>query len=359
MASAKFAKERAHYYDHLASILEASAGEIKPLAIFQRDAERYPGMARGVLSAWWAQRFMENGGDIAEAWAGTLPDDEVSMIRVSQGAGDGALVAVLLNVARIAHLSDRIRGEVTTLMLAAIIGMLISVLMLTIFPIFSASKLAEIFVALPKEEWGQKGKAWRNWADGVKAYGPFVLAAFALALSWLIWSFSNFVGTTRDWLDRKTILYRMLRDLKGALFLATMSTLMQRRGNVTHTLTDSLTTLAQGARSAWFRWRIREIAARVETSGAVNADVFHTAMLSDEMFYFLRDMQEARGMSEAFAQTGQYVEKTIVEAIVRRMSVYRWAVLLVGVACLIGVMGYQMAVIDDMRKAMLLYYSSR
>jgi len=150
-----------------------------------------------------------------------------------------------------------------------------------------------------------------------------------------------------------------VRDIKGALFLATMSTLTRKRGNVMYTLRDSLTTFSSSVRSGWLRWRVDEIVERVDQTGAVDSDAFATRLLSKEMYFFLRDTQEARGFADGFAETGRYVEDSVVDGLVKRMTIYRWVLLLSAVASVVGVMAWQFSVINEMRGVMQLYYSSR
>ena len=77
------------------------------------------------------------------------------------------------------------------------------------------------------------------------------------------------------------------------------------------------------------------------------------------MYYYLRDTQEARGFAEGFDETGKYVEGNILEGIVKRMTVYRWGLLLIGVFCVVGIMGWQFSVIYEMKGVMSNYYSSK
>lgn len=358
-AAARFHKKRAEYYAYLADILISTRGETKLLTLFERDAQRYEGQPRGILAAHWVDRYSNNGSDLAEAWQGTFPDDEVSIIRVAQDAGSGALEAALSDVSRVARLSDKVKSEVLGTLMAAIIGLSIAIVMLALFPIFASEKLQDIYSFIPLEAWGSKGKAFVNYAEGVKANGLFVVGAVILALSWIQWSLNNWIGPRRDWADRKIVLYRAIRDIKGALFLSTMSTLTRKRGSVMFTLSESLSVFSSSVRSKWLRWRVEEILSRVDATGATNSEAFSTNLLSSEMYYYLRDTQEARGFSEGFSETGRYVESAIVEDLVKRMTVYRWSLLFVGLICVITIMAWQFSVINEMKGAMQLYYSSR
>lgn len=358
-AGAKFRRQRADYYTYIADKLDGGKGDIKLLGIFEKDADRYGKTARAKLSAYWAEEYSTNGANLSAAWRGTFPDDEVAIIDVAQDAGAGALLAALRDVSRIARLSDQVRNESVGTLAAAAVGITIAIVMLTIFPWFSANKLQEIYSFIPLEQWGPKGTFFNAWAANVQGYGLYAVLALICVIVTLHWSVNNLTGRLRDWLDEHVALYRVVRDVKGALFLATMSTLTRKRGNTMFTLSESLSTFARSVRSPWLRWRVEQIAEGVDATGAVGTDAFRTNLLSMEMYYFLQDMQEARGFSEGFEETGRYVEKTMLAKILKRMQIYRWAILITAVVCVIGVMATQFGVIYEMKGVMSAYYSTK
>jgi hypothetical protein len=167
------------------------------------------------------------------------------------------------------------------------------------------------------------------------------------------------VGPTRDWLDQRIVLYRIMRDIKGAMFLATMSTLTRKRGNVMFTLKNSLDVFVQNARSAWLRWRVQQVVDRIDQMGATDVEPFNTNLLTRDMFYFLRDTAETRGFADGFEETGRYVEGSVVEGVLTRLQVYRWAMLLVAVLTVVGVVAWTLAVPYEMKGVMTLYFTSR
>lgn len=359
-AAARFRRQRARYYSNLAGHLEAGRGNIKLLEIFERDAQRYPGEPLGVLSAYWADVYAGNGANLAEAWQGTLPDDEVSIIRISADAGDGAaLLTALQDVSRIATLGDNVKKGVIATLGAGAVGIAIALAMVTIFPIVAAEKLQQIYGFIPLDQWGPKGKAFVDHAERVKAYGLYFVGAGIVLAAYVQWTLNNLTGPARDWMDRKLVLYRTLRDIKGALFLSTMATLTRKRGNVMFTMRQSLETFSVSVRSRWLRWRVQQVIDGIDSTGGVGSDAFNTNLLSREMFYFLRDTQEANGIAEGFQSTGVYVEQTVLADVLVRMTFYRWVLLLSGVATVLGVFAWQYAVIYEMKGVMQTYFTSR
>jgi type II secretory pathway component PulF len=358
-AAARFRKQRAKYYEWLATRVEASKGGAKLQAIFENDAERYPKLPRGTLSSYWAAEFMSNGGNLAETWDGTLPDDEVTIIRISQDMGDDALLSALRDVARAAQLSDKVKSAVWGTLIAGVFGVLVAAVMVTIFPIFAAIKLQEIYSFIPLEFWGPKGQALVHHSERVMNYGLYVVLAVALALTYLHWTMNNLVGDKREWLDQKIVLYRIMRDIRGAMFLATMSTLTRRRSNIMLTLKSSLDVFVQSARSAWLRWRVQQVVDRIDQMGGTDVEPFNTNLLSRDMFYFLRDTAETRGFADGFEETGRYVENSILDGVLGRMVFYRWILLLLAVLTVVGVVGWMLAIPYEMKGVMQSYFTSR
>jgi type II secretory pathway component PulF len=358
-AAARFKRNRADYYGYLASMLESSKGNTKILKLFENDAQRYQGKPRGILTAYWAEVYHNNGAKLAETWQGTLPDDEITIIRVAQGAGDGAIIMALKDISRIATLSDRVKTQSLFTLTAALIGMAVALVMSTVFVVFAADFFQKQYSFIPLSEWGPFGRSYNAHAERVKSYGLYVLLAIAILVALAFWSVSNLIGPVRTWLDRNVAIYRTIRDIKGAMFLSTMSTLTRKRGNVMFTLENSLSTLAQSARSPWFKWRVEEIIAKIQSSGAIGSEAFRTEMISEEMYFYLSDTQEARGFSEGFDETGKYVENTILTNIIKRMAVYRWVLLLGAMLVVLIVIGWQFSVMYEMKGVMMNYYSSR
>ena len=358
-AASRFKSSRADYYRYLARMLESTKGGTKISTIFENDAQRYEGKPRGILASYWVRTYLGKGANLADAWQGTLPDDEVTIIRVAQTSSDGALIPALHDISRIAELSDRVKTEVIWTLSAGVIGITIALLMLTVFPVFSAGLLQKNYAFLPLSEWGQSGKSFIAHAERVKSYGIYVVLSIVAVLASFSWSINNLIGPLRDWLDTHIVVFRTIRDIKGAMFLATMSTLTRKRGNVMYTASASLSTLVQSARSPWLKWRVQEILERIEHSGMRGSEAFKTKILSDEMYFFLSDTQSSVGFSEGFNETGKYVENKILGNIIKTMSIFRWVLLLTAVCMVVGMVGWQLSVIYEMGGVTQNFYTSR
>lgn len=357
-AASRFSRQRADYYFYLSSVLKSAAGNLKVLQIFENDSGRYQGTPRGVLSDYFYDIYSNNGGDIAAAFEGIFPDDEVANLRVGQEAGENGIVGALEDVSRLAKLSIRVRNESLATIAAGVVGIAIAVAMLTAFPIFAVNAIQNAYSFLPVEAWGKTGKRLYAYADGVRIYGVYVGLIGALLGYYVLWSIDNVTSPIREFLDEHVAIYRVIRDIKGALFLSTMSTLTRRRGNVMFTLRQSLETYSDSARSPWLKWRVGQIIDGADLSGAIGTDAFKTGLLSKEMYYFLEDMQRANGFAEGFLATGNHVESTVLTAILVRMTVYRWVLLGLALVTVLAMFAWNFSVIYEMREAMKVFLNS-
>lgn len=351
-AARRFRSKRAEYYEDLAALL--STTNRKMLSILEADALRYVNTPRGQLSALWAQRFIDNGANLAEAWQGTLPADEVAILYVQQDAGEDAIPSALNDLAVMARLSDRVISESVNTLAVAFLALIVATVAITVMPGFSVSTMKES-IEVPVSYWGPFGRAMVAWDETVKAYAFPVLIIVLMGTTWLIWSAQNWVGQSRETADRTVTLYRTLREISAVRFLMAMSTLTRKRGNVMHTLEDALLSLADSSASPWMRWRIEQVLDRIGETGATTCDVFDSGLLSQEMFWRLRDVEEGSGFAAAFDVTSKYVAAHLVPRLIKRLTVWRWILLFTGVVVTGGMVLWIQTATFEMKAAAMNY----
>lgn len=351
-AIGKFHKQRAEYYEDMASLMATTNRKL--LSIFEADAQRFANKPRGILSTLWAQRFIDNGADLAMAWEGTLPDAEVAILQVQQQAGSDAVPAALRDLAVMARLVDRMRSAVTTTLGVGLLALCLAVGAITVLPGYAVQAVRQA-MDIPVSHWGPMGKAMLAWDTTVKTYAAPAAAGLGLALTWLAWSFNNWVGPLRNVADQTLVFYSMQRDVAAVRFLMTLSTLTQRRGNVMHTLEEALLNLAESQVSAWLRWRIEQILQRIADTGGTSCEVFDVGLLSQDIFWRLRDVEEGRGFAVAFQVTSAYVAADLVPRLIQNLSRWRWVLLMLGVVCTGGMSFWIQAVSFEMKGAAMSY----
>jgi type II secretory pathway component PulF len=357
LAAVSFRKDRADYYDYLADVMEGTGGRKTLRDVFRSDAERYGRRhRRGILSHHWADQHQEVGGDLYDTFRGTLPDDDLVLIRMGQRGGAGALEQTLRDVAAVTRVIELARSTFIRTAAVGLVAIMVMVVTIMAIPGFTVPRLQQAFGMLPPEFVGKQASRLYALAGFVETYALTLLMS-TVGLAWLIgWSLPNLVGPVRRWLDERLI-WRLYRDFQGIRFLASLATLVKKRGNVSPGLRDVLEVQTIGA-NPWQRWHIEQMIARID-DGQVGSATFDTGMVDRETLWFLTDLIATRGMDDALVRARARVETRAVHDVARKAALARWAMLLVAVAVLFGILFWHFAVVNEMRMAMTRFYSSR
>jgi len=353
----RFRARRADYYEYLSALMSLGEGRKTLRDIFEDDVRRYGERAlRGRLSAHWALRYRESGGDLYQTFAGTLPDDDVALIRAAQLAGAGALAAAMQDMADTARLLDRAQSAFKSAMTVggAACCVMLSVLLAT--PLYTVPRLQGTFAVVPPEYWGGMTRALFGLAAFLREHMLTAAGAGALALGALVWSLPNMTGRLRAWLDQ-FLFWRIHRDFHSIRFMAILGTMVRRRGNVGMPLREGLLAQLPGA-SPWKAWHLNRMLVLLD-DGVVGADTFATGLLDRETSWFLADMMAVHGVDAGLARTRQRLEGRVILDVVRRAQALRWLLLLMAAGVLLAMVFWHFGVIDELRRAMQSYYAVR
>lgn len=331
----RFAGRRAEYYEDLANLLEF-ARDMRQQQIFEQDAQRYAGTARGVLSQLWAQRYLDSGANLAQTWQGTLPDDEVAIIRVQQDLGSQALIAALKDLAKTARIRRQLRSAAMASLGVGLMALTIALLAVTLMPIWAVGTIKSSF-QIPPSEWGRVGVKLAHWAGLMQTYGLYLLAVLCVAITWVVWSIHNWTGPGRDRADRSILLYQAGHEIAAMQFALTMTTLTRKGTHSMLTLKSAMEVLSGSVHSRWAAWQLARVGERIEETGGVDVHIFATGILTQEMQWRLEDLSVARPLHEAFEVIAQNVQELWLPRLVQRMAVWRWVLLIAAVVIVIGV----------------------
>lgn len=353
MAAMAFRSQRAEYYEYLADLMSSSGGQRNMLDMFHADAQRYKGKPRGVLSAHWAQRYDETGADLAATWSGTLPEADLMVIRVAQNSGGVAMEQALRDISRVTTVVERARSEFISTVAVGLFGLLLALGMLAALPLFLVPSLKSAFSFVPLEKWGSAGQSLLSLSDAIAHHWlPALLVVFA-AVAWVAWSLPNFIHPVRRWLDDHIALYRLYRDFRGALFLATIASMVRKRAAASGLrLNDALAELGASA-EPWLRWHCEQIIERIDHTGGQGPDVFDTGVLDREVLYFLMDLVESRGFDEGLQKAGARTEKRAAVVVASRAAILRWAMLIGSLAVVGGILLWIVNVNYEMKQIMM------
>lgn len=352
MAVRSFQKDRSEFYGDLSSLLKSTEKNLVP--IFESDIDRYAGQSRAVVASIWVQRLEENGADLADAWQGTLPDDEVAVMFIQQVGGKEAIADALGDMARMSKLTELVFAETKKTVGAAVVALLIGIGAVTVFPIVAVGQLKDA-LQMPVSAWGSAGRAMAYWSETVQTWGIPLAIMLAFLLFLVSWSIKNWTGQTREWADLNITLYKTVRDLYSVRFLDTMSTLARKRENIMQTLDVALDHMVERTPSAWSRWRLTQVLSEIEKTGATTCNVFDTGILSKQMFWRLRDIEESRGFSSAFELTSQYVSEHLVPRLIKRLVVWRWVTLFTAVGMAAAMVLWMQLTTGELKNAIVNY----
>ncbi|MDX3907349.1 MAG: general secretion pathway protein [Pigmentiphaga sp.] len=355
-AAWRFRPGRADYYDYLADVMEASSGRKTLRDIFLDDARRYGTHPRGVLAAYWAGRYQEGGGDLYETFRSTLPADDLVLIRMAQRGGAGALEQMLRDVAAVTRLVDETRQTLAGTLAVALAAVLVTFAMIVAVPLFTVPRLKRAFGMVPDEFAGILTRRLYAFAEFIQGHLFIATMLLALAIYFVAWSMPNLTGRMRRVLDR-CFIWRLYRDLQGIRFLASLATMVKKRGNVTTALREALDLQVDGA-SPWRRWHLEQMIANID-DGRVGSATFDTGIIEPETLWFLTDLTAARGMDNALQQTRVRLEGRSLRQVAKKATAARWALLLTSVGVALAIVFWHLGVVHEMRAALINYYSSR
>lgn len=350
-------RERRAYYDYLAALLEGSAGTRTLKQVFADDARRHGAHTpRGRLARDWVERFRAAGGDLCATWVGVFPQAELAVIRSAQAQGNGAMVATFAQLARVLSVLDRAAGILRASLLSAALATAVLAVTLVAVPWFTVPRLQLAFSAVPAMYYGRSAASLFAFADLVSDLWPAVLLVL-VGSPWLVWwGMSRHVGALRRALDRFGP-WRIYRQIQALRFLSMLGVALGGDAHGSTRLRMALALQLPGA-SPWLAAHVASMLAYVD-SGRSGAEVFDTGLLDPPQLWFLDDMIRARGLVRGLQQCSAWVERHVQVVVARQAAVLRWSLLLTAVGGALALALWHYAAIDDLRRALALFYASQ
>lgn len=353
----RFASVRADYYDYLSALLHGMQGRRTLKDIFERDARRYgAATVRGRLSQRWVLDYQSAGGDLYATWLGCFPPDELGLIRMAQSFGNASLVKTLGELARVLQLTRQAKYILVSTLWSGAMALLVVFAMMLAMPWFTVPRLLHTFSTVPAEYYGGLTRSLIQLSAFVHANWLFMGVLTAGGGLLLLWSLPNTCGPLRRRLDRFA-LWRIYRHVAALRFLAMLAIVLGRDDSESTQLRTALVMQQIGA-SKWQASHISAMLAHID-AGMVGADTFDTGLLDRAQFWFLGDMVIARGLQAGLLLCGERLRSQVLGAVARQAMVLRWGLLLASLACLLGLGLWHYAVIDELRRSLMLFYASQ
>ena len=353
----RFRAARADYYDYLSVLLQGMQGGRTLKTIFDADARRYgSGSVRGRLSHRWLYAYQAAGGDLYAAWVGSFPQAELSLIRAAQALGNAALVRTLGELSAVLHLLRQARSILGSTLWAAALAVLAVFAMLLAVPGFTVPRLLHTFSSVPVEYHGRLTSGLLRWSELIQAHWVFVAVLTAGSAGLVLWSLPNASGPLRRGLDRYSV-WRIYRYVQALRLLSLLSILLGR-GDAGAVQLKTALFLLKGGASVWQEAQVDGMLARID-AGMTGAETFNTGLLDREHFWFLSDMVMARGLHAGLALAADRLRVHVLQAVARQALVLRWCLLLASLLCLLGLSAWHYAVIDELRRSLMLFHASQ
>lgn len=353
----RFSAVRADYYDYLAALLQGMQGARTLKVVFELDARRYgPHAVRGRLSSYWAQSYQAAGGDLYATWLDSFPQNELGLLRAAQAFGGTALLRTLGELANALRLANQARHILTSTLWAGVTALVMLFAMLLAVPGFTLPSLLRTFDAVPAEYYGRRTIQLLRFADAIEAHWPFIAVLLMGGLFLLLWSLPNTGGPLRHRLDRYAF-WRLYRYIHALRFLSMLAILLMRDDVGSTQLRAALCLQKVGA-SRWLASYIDLMLDRIDL-GIVGADTFDAGLLDRTHFWFLGDMMTTRGLYTGLMLGTERLRGHVLGATARQAAILRWCLLL---GCLVGLLGlglWHYAVIDELRRSLMLFYASQ
>jgi hypothetical protein len=353
----RFDRARADYYEYLAAVVGATQGRRTVKDIFNADAARYgPDSVRGRLSRRWFIAYEACGGDLYATWLGSFPLTELNLVRAAQHLGNESLVRTLGELAGVLRLSREAARILVSTLWSAAVALCVLAAMLLAMPAFTVPRLRHTFRVVAPDYYGNLTTALFGLSDLVRDRWVLGLAFLAGVAALALWSLPNLRGPARAWAE-KLALWRIYRHIHALQFFSTLGIVLGRDGATPTRLRTALRMQKAGA-SRWRCGHIDAMLARID-AGLVGAETFDTGLLDRDLYWFLCDTSLARGLSAGLALTRQRLELRVLREVAARAARLRWCLLLLAVAGLLGLGIWHYAVIDELRRSLMIFYASQ
>ena len=328
-----FKKERATFYNDLAESMQAEPGT-RITMFLSRYAERYPREPVGKLSAHWLNVFRTEGS-FAEAVRGTVPDDDIGTIAISEKAGD--LKAGLFALSEVIAGLDKTKDAMRTVFASSI---LVFVVLQFYVGFYSFSIIPKIESGLPKDlsiyDVGPVASFMHTLSYSVRTFWPLWFASIILAIGISVWAVPNYIGRFRPWLDRHVLHFQLYREFRAAQFLTSLSTITQNINNSVLPVPQALQRMETEA-TPWVRWHIKRILVNMENGTDGRGENFATGMVSRRMEYRMIDIAQYADMSDMLDQVGKTILKRTPKEMEQRAQRIQFISRVIMVAIVFGI----------------------
>lgn len=356
IASILFASKRGDYYTYLADTIAGTRGRKSLIDIFQSDVDRYGRSSRAKLSAHWIKQFKNGGGSLQRTFAGTLPDEDVAVLdTLLKSGGEKALDGALRDIAENSELISKARMMMVTTTLTSVICLAVTTALVILVPSYTVPKIIDAFSMLPIDQYPGSARDLVEFASYVENFKGMIISAIIFICALVTFSLSRITGKPRLLLDKYGLVWGLYRDFQSIRFLSTLAALVRESDKTAVNLKPALQMQLTGA-SRWKRYHLSRILAMV-SRGNVGPEIFTTGIMDKTMQWYIADLVESLGLSEALQYVKVRLKDRVLKKISRQSSFLSWAIMALSISVSIYLLGWHMSSIDDLRRSLQMYLS--
>lgn len=346
----RFRRYRVEYLQYLAALLAQNPEQQTLKVIFAKEVQRYgPKHPRGRLAQLWLQRLSAHGGDLAAAWQGCFPTDVLHIVRIGQQYGARSLTQALGHLAGFLQQHRQLKQQLMGLLWPALFALCVVGVTGFLLPLLTVPELKKTFALVPAEYYGIYTQRLFGFAQWLSQYGWFVISLPLAGIVSLLLSLRRWVGWGRHLADRfePWSSYRLFH----ALNLLALAHILLELPGMRLTLKEIIQALLVTP-NPWLKKHLQKIDQRIQL-GHIGASSFDTGLLHQEELWFFSDMAEGQSLSQACQLTATRLRKQLVQRLIKRATILRWAILLIGVLLLVGVLFWHYRAFEELRQALL------
>jgi len=355
-AGIQFRPKRSQYYEYLADALTTSPSHITLLDLFEKDSRRQGSKrARGVLTQWWLEQYPSSGGDLSETWRGSVPKHERLIVQMAQVSGHVALASCFKQLS--VHLNVMQRAKRTFLSISAsgFVACLMAGVVCGVFPLYTLPHLLKAFSVVPIEYFGAATLALNDWVSLLHRLGWFVGIVFLAIMLGVFYSFSQIRRPWRYRID-SIGLWRFYRDVQSIHFLSVTAMLLSAGLQRGVSLRDVLLQQYYDA-NPWMQGHLQRMVYQMDI-GVDPVEAMNTGLLGQEAWWLFVDLVQARGLNHGLQLTCETIRTKISSDIESSAWRWRWLLLSMSLVAVMGVGYWHVLVIEELRQALLMHYSS-
>ncbi|MDZ5605290.1 hypothetical protein SJI00_21175 [Pseudomonas sp. RP23018S] len=354
LASIFFAGKRGDYYTYLADTIAGTRGRKSLIDIFQSDVNRYGNSARGKLSAHWIKQFKSGGGSLQRTFAGTLPDEDVAVLdTLLKSGGEKALDGALRDLAENSELLTKARMIMFVTLIASVMCMAMTTAMVILMPSYTVPKIVEAFSMLPLDHYPGSARELVEFAGFVESSKALIISSTVAIFVAVTLSLSRVTGRPRRFLDKYGLVWGLYRDFQSIRFLSTLAALVRESDKTAVNLKPALQMQINGA-TRWKRYHLSRILAMV-SRGNVGPDIFTTGIMDKTMQWYISDLVESQGLSEALQYVKIRLKQRVLKKITLQSALIAWGIMGISIGVSIYLLGWHMTAIDDLRRSLQMF----